>query len=100
MENAFGIAHLSQVFLNRLCCKEMNSNTRLNFIMVNSYNLYSAYIIIRVIISKRMRWTGLVARIGGMRHPYKILVKTRRKGRNHFENLCVDGTIILKKVLK
>jgi len=42
--------------------------------MVNSYNLYSAYIIIRVIISKRMRWTGLVARIGGMRHPYKILV--------------------------
>jgi hypothetical protein len=37
-------------------------------------NLYASPNIIRVIESMRMRWTGLVARIGEMRNEYNILL--------------------------
>jgi hypothetical protein len=44
---------------------------------LHNYELYSLYVspnIIRVIKSRRMRWTGHVARIGQMRNVYKNLV--------------------------
>ena len=45
------------------------------------YDLCSSPNIIRVIISRRMRWTGHVARIGESCSPYMILVgKLEGKG--------------------
>jgi hypothetical protein len=38
-------------------------------------NLYSSPSIIRMIQSRRMRWTGYVARMGEMRNVYGILVE-------------------------
>jgi hypothetical protein len=38
------------------------------------HNLYSSPNIIRVIKSRRMRWTGHAARIGESRNAYRILV--------------------------
>jgi hypothetical protein len=39
------------------------------------YNLYSAPNIIRQIKSRRMRWTGRVARMGEGRNVYRVLVR-------------------------
>jgi hypothetical protein len=38
------------------------------------HNLYSSPDIIRMIKSRRMRWTGYVERMGDMRNAYKILL--------------------------
>jgi hypothetical protein len=38
------------------------------------HNLYSSPSIIRIIKSRRMRWTGHVARMGEKRNVYRILV--------------------------
>jgi hypothetical protein len=38
------------------------------------HNLYSSPNIIRMIKSKRMRWAGLMARMGETRNAYRILV--------------------------
>jgi hypothetical protein len=37
-------------------------------------DLYSSPSIIRIIKSRRMRWAGHVARIGGKRNAYRLLV--------------------------
>ena len=42
-----------------------------------------------------MRWVGHVACIGGRRGPYRVLVG-RPEGKNHLEDLDIDGRIILK----
>jgi len=44
---------------------------------------------------KKMRCTGHVARMGEMRKAYIILVG-KVEGKNHLEDLGVDGKIILK----
>jgi hypothetical protein len=38
------------------------------------HNLYSSPSIIRIIKSRRMRWTGHIARMGKKRNAYRILV--------------------------
>jgi hypothetical protein len=38
------------------------------------HNLYSSSSIIRIIKSRRMRWAGHVARMGGMRNEYRLLL--------------------------
>jgi hypothetical protein len=38
------------------------------------HNLYSSPSIIRIIKSKRLRWAGHVARMGGKRNMYRLLV--------------------------
>jgi hypothetical protein len=38
------------------------------------HNLYSSPYIIRMILSRRMRWAGHVARMGAKSNPYRILV--------------------------
>jgi hypothetical protein len=40
------------------------------------HNLYASPNIIRVLMSRRMRWVGIVARMGQMRKAHKILVGT------------------------
>jgi hypothetical protein len=38
------------------------------------HNVYSSTIVIRIIISRRMRWAGHVARMGEKRNVYRLLV--------------------------
>jgi hypothetical protein len=47
------------------------------------HNLYSSPNIIRMIKSKRMRWTGLVARMGETRNAYRILMGKPEGKRDH-----------------
>jgi hypothetical protein len=46
-----------------------------------------------------MRWAGHVARRGEGRDAYRILVENLRD-RDHLEELGVDGTIVLRWILK
>jgi hypothetical protein len=47
------------------------------------HNLYSSPSIIRVIKSRRMRWTGHIARMGEKRNVYRILVGRPLGRRRH-----------------
>jgi hypothetical protein len=49
------------------------------------HNLYSSPDIIRQIKSRRMRWVGHVAQMGGEKNVYKVLVG-KLEERNHSEN--------------
>jgi hypothetical protein len=51
------------------------------------HSLYSSPNIVRMIKSRRMRWTGHVARMGEMRNEYKILVG--KPERDYSEDLGV-----------
>ena len=57
-------------------------------------DLYCSPKIVRVIKSRRMRWTGHVARMGEERVVYRVLVG-KPEGRRHWGDLGVDGWIIL-----
>ena len=57
-------------------------------------DLYSSPNIIRVMKSRRMRWSGHVVRMGERKGPDRILVGSLREG-HHLENPDVDGRIIL-----
>ena len=58
-------------------------------------DLYCSPNIVRVIKSRRMRWAGHVERMGEERGVYKVLLG-KPEGRNHWEDLSVDGWIILE----
>jgi hypothetical protein len=53
------------------------------------HNLYSSPDI-RVMKSRRTRWVGHVVRMRKMRNACSVLVR-RREGKNHSEDLGVDG---------
>jgi hypothetical protein len=57
------------------------------------HNLYSSPSIIRIIKSKRMRWAGHVARMGGKRNTYRILVgkPEGKKPLQRPRRRCVDN---------
>jgi len=57
-------------------------------------DLYSSPNIVRVIKSRRTRWTGHVAHMGEERGAYRVLVG-KAEGRNHWGDLVIDGRIIL-----
>jgi hypothetical protein len=58
-------------------------------------NLYSLPNIIRMIKSRRMRWAGLVTRMGEKRNGYRILVG-KPEGERQLEDQDVGGQTILK----
>jgi hypothetical protein len=62
------------------------------------HNIYASSNIIRVIKSNRMKWAGNAACMGEMRNMYHILVGSLN-GRDHFEDLDMDGKIILECIL-
>jgi hypothetical protein len=62
------------------------------------YDLYSSPNIVRVIKSRKMRWAGHVARMEEGRSVYRFLVG-RPEGKNHWEDLGVDGRITLRWTL-
>ena len=57
-------------------------------------DVYSTPNIIRVIKSRSMRWAGHVVRVGDRNDAYRVLVR-KPEGRNHLEDLVVDGRINL-----
>lgn len=59
------------------------------------HNLYSSSRKIRMKESKRMIWTGHVARIGKNRCEYRILVRKQKK-RGHYKDLDICGKLKLK----
>ena len=54
--------------------------------------------IIRVIKSRRMRWTEHIAHMEERRGVYRVLVG-KPEGKNHLEDTGVDGSIILRCIL-
>jgi hypothetical protein len=56
--------------------------------------MYSSSNVIWVIKSRRMGWTGHVARMGEERSSYRVLVGKSEGERDHLEDLGVDGRII------
>jgi hypothetical protein len=52
-----------------------------------------------VIKSKGMRWAGHVARVGGRREPYRVLVG-KPEGKRPLGRSGIDERIILKRILK
>jgi hypothetical protein len=46
-----------------------------------------------------MKWVVHVASMGEMRNAYNVLVGTP-KGKSYWEDLCVDGRIILELILR
>jgi hypothetical protein len=61
-------------------------------------NLYDSPDIIRMIKSRRTRWTGECSTRGKCENAYKIFVGNL-KGGDHSEDVGVDGKIILKCIL-
>jgi hypothetical protein len=61
--------------------------------------LYSLPKIVRVIKSRRMRWTGHVARMGEGRGVYRVLVG-KPEGKRPWGDRGVDGRIILGWIFK
>jgi len=59
------------------------------------HNLCCSPDVIQMIESRRVRWVGHVARMVAKRDVYRVLVG-RPEGRDHLEDLCLDGRIILK----
>jgi len=62
-------------------------------------DLYSSPDVVRVIKVRRMRWTGLVARMGERRAVYRALVG-KAEGKTTLEDLGVDGTVMLKRIFR
>jgi len=62
-------------------------------------DLYSSTNIVRVTKSRRMRWTGQVARIREEREVYRVLVGNRRE-RDHWGDPGVDGWVILGRIFR
>jgi len=65
-------------------CKELRE--------LNTNLLVSIIYIIRVIKSRRIRWTGHVARMEQIRSAYIILV-VKPEGREHMEDQEIDGIL-------
>jgi hypothetical protein len=61
------------------------------------HNLYTSPNVIRVIISRKTRWAGHVGYMGEFKNAYSML--DNLKGRDHLEDLCIHGKIILELTL-
>jgi hypothetical protein len=61
-------------------------------------NLNASSNVTGVINSRRMRWVRHVAHMGLMKNAYNVWAENL-KGRDHSEDLGVDGSIILVRIL-
>jgi hypothetical protein len=60
------------------------------------YNLYSLPSIVRTFEYRQMRWVENVVCMGEKRSGYKVLVENLKARRDRFQDLGIDGRIILK----
>jgi len=58
-------------------------------------DLYCSPNIVRVIKLRRMKWAGYVARMGKSRGVYGVFGGEICEKRNHLEDPCLEGRIIL-----
>jgi hypothetical protein len=63
------------------------------------HDLFLSPNIIRVMKSRRMRWAGHVEGVGERRGVYRFLMGIP-EGTHHLEELGLDGSVILKWILK
>jgi hypothetical protein len=56
-----------------------------NFHSAEIHNMYSSPGIMREIKSRRMRWAGYVARMGGVRNVYRVLMGKLERKKNTWE---------------
>jgi hypothetical protein len=63
------------------------------------HDLYSAINTLWMIKSTRMRWAGLVTRMGERCSAYRVFMGNMRE-RDNLEGLGLDGRIILKWIFK
>jgi hypothetical protein len=63
------------------------------------HNLYDSPNIIRILKLRRMGGAGHVARMGAMKHAYSTLAG-KPEGRDHSEDVGVNGRIILEWILR
>jgi hypothetical protein len=63
------------------------------------HNFYSSQNVSRAIKARRMKMVEHIARTENKRNAYKVLVK-KLKGRDHLEDVDVDGRITLEWMLK
>jgi hypothetical protein len=63
------------------------------------HNLHGSPSIIRIIMSRRMRWAGHAARTGGRGMNIRFWCETRKE-RDHWEDLDVGGRIVLEWILE
>ena len=61
-------------------------------------DLYSSPNIIQVIKSRRMRWAGHIVHMGERRGAYRVLMRKPEGKRKCFEDLGIEGRIILKRI--
>jgi hypothetical protein len=64
------------------------------------YDLCCSPHIIRVIKSRRIMWAGLVALWGGERRRASMNLVVKPEGKRHLENLNIDGSLVLKWIVK
>ena len=57
------------------------------------HDLYLSANIIWLINSRKIRWSGLVARMEGNKNAFRVLVQRSLKKRNILEDLGIDGRI-------
>jgi hypothetical protein len=77
----------------------MNTLIFVNETVEKLHNLYSSPSIIRMIKSRRMRWTGHVARIGRRGLYIGYWWESRKEG-DHWEDQDVGGWTTLKWILE
>jgi len=63
-------------------------------------NLYSSISIIRVIKSRRIRWTGHVSYMGGKEKCIQVFWWGNLRERGHLEDPSINGKIILKCIFR
>jgi hypothetical protein len=62
------------------------------------YNLYSSPNIIRVVKSRKMRWTGHVTCLEEIRNAYKLLVGKHEGNIDYLGSIGIDGRKIVKQI--
>ena len=89
-----------------LCAFSRNKNKKLTAKKHGVESFKKSHKVVHLILrlhvlatSRRMRWVGNIARMGGTRGVYRVSVG-EFEGKNHLENPGVDGRVILRWIFR